>query len=99
MFRCPSFAAQPKAAPFKAKSPIASCEQIARRAELLGRLLSPWNLGAFFAGFRESDRNGLLAALHRATLAAAARLERASFFTVHGALHALTGGFPVLAPA
>ena len=77
---------------------IASCEQIARRAGLLGCLLSPWNLwGAFFAGFRESDRNGLLAALHRATLAAAARLERASFFTVHGTLHALTGGFPVLA--
>jgi hypothetical protein len=38
------------------------------REKLAGRLLR--DFGAFFAGFGEPDRDGLLATLHRATLTA-----------------------------
>jgi hypothetical protein len=53
------------------------------------------NLGAFFAGLGESDRNGLLSALHRAPFPAPARFQRPTFSPVHGALHALARRFSV----
>src|ERR1700722_8680765 len=52
-----------------------------------------WNLLAFRASLRESDRNRLFLVFHG--LAASAALERASLATLHGALHVIGCGFGV----
>ena len=57
---------------------------ISERSEAL--FLFPWHLLAFLARIGEADGDGLLAALHLASLSAFAAFRFASFVTVHLAL-------------
>src|SRR5580704_18431628 len=50
----------------------------------------PWNLRAFLASFRESNRDRLLARSHFAAFSALAGIKRAALFPVHCTLHAFT---------
>src|SRR5580704_11392887 len=54
------------------------------------------NLGALFPRFGEADRNGLLAAFHRAALAAFAGFQGAAFLAVQRAFYTLAGRLAVL---
>src|ERR1700734_1415731 len=63
-----------------------------RPARNSGRFLA-WNLLAFRASLRESDRNRLFLAFHG--LAASAALERASLATLHGALDVIGRGLGI----
>src|SRR6185295_10811517 len=63
---------------------------------LLPRALFSRDLGAFLSRLGQSNGNGLLAALHRAALAALSALQRSFFATAHRALDALACRLSVL---
>src|SRR5580700_6000105 len=56
--------------------------------------LFPRYLGTLLARLGKSNRDRLFAARHFAALAAFSRTKRAALLPMHGALHALAGGFP-----
>ena len=72
-----------------------AADQIKRRRKLLSSFLSR-DARALFSSFREPNSNGLLAALHLATLASFSRAQSTALAAAHRARYSFAGTFAVL---